>query len=76
MNYLKDTIPKLPATSKSVTLEELQELQKSARITQARAERAEAKCDWSTPSIEALEALEYAASVAFKDYNNAYHSQN
>jgi len=75
MDYLTDTITQLPATALNITLEKLQELQKEARITQARAERAEAKCDWSTPSIEALEALEDAASFAFKAYNNAYHSR-
>ena len=76
MNYLKDTIKKLPATAVNVTLEQLQELQKTARVTQARAERAEAKCDWLPSSIESLEALENEADVAFKAYDDAYHSRN
>ena len=74
-NYISDKITKLPATAFNVTLEKLQDLQKSARVTLARAQRAEAACDYSTPSLEALEALEGAASQAFTAYNKAYHGK-
>ena len=53
----------------------LQDLQTSARVTLARAQRAEAACDYSTPSLEALEAVEGEASQAFTAYNKAYHGK-
>ena len=74
-NYISDKITKLPATALNVTLEKLQDLQKGARVTLARAQRAEADCDYSTPSLEALEALEGEASQAFTAYNKAYHGK-
>jgi hypothetical protein len=74
-NYLSDKITKLPATALSVTLQELQDLQKGARVTLARAQRAEAACDYSTSSLEDLEAIEKKASQAFTAYNKAYHSK-
>lgn len=74
-NFLKDKIIKLPATvAPNIDLETLQNLQKIARVTHAAAQRAEANCDYSTASIEALETHEETAKNAFNNYNAAFHN--